>query len=65
MRSAAVIAVAVVAFIANIHATSAAYLPLKPKPSPERVAQQKSEQSSGPAEREQLFQQFLEWLRTR
>jgi hypothetical protein len=65
MRDAAIIAVVAGAFVATIHATNAAYLPLKPKPSQERVADQKRERSNGPTDREQLFQQFLEWLRSR
>ena len=62
MRSAAIIAAVLAAYIATIHATSAADLPLKPRPSQERVADQKRERSNGPAERA-LFQQFLEWLK--
>jgi hypothetical protein len=65
MRDAAIIAVIAGAFVATIHATNAAYLPLKPKPSLERVADQKRERTSSPTEREELFQQFLEWLRNR
>lgn len=65
MRSAAIVAVVLGALSANIQATNAADLPLKPKPSQERVADQKGQRSNGPAEREQLFQQFLEWLKSR
>lgn len=65
MRSAATVAVVLGAFMANIHATNAADMPLKPKSQQERVADQKRQRSDGPAEREQLFQQFLEWLKSR
>lgn len=65
MRSAATVAVVLGAFMANIHATNAADLPLKPKPPRDRVADQTRQRSNGAAEREQLFQQFLEWLKSR
>ena len=64
MRNAGTAALVVVGLAVGSCAAGAAYLPLKPKPAPERVASQKQPAPS-PQTREQLFQQFLEWLRRR
>jgi hypothetical protein len=74
MRNAGTAALVVVGLVVGSCAAGAAYLPLKPKPAPERVASQQpapervasqKRPAPSPQTSEQLFQQFLEWLRRR
>jgi hypothetical protein len=47
----------------GLHATFGADLPVKPRQLSERAIDQKRPRSVEPVSHEQLFQQFLEWLR--
>jgi hypothetical protein len=64
MRNAGKAALVVAGLAVGSYAAGAADLPVKAKPAPERVASQ-GRQGPSPETTEQLFQQFLEWLRRR
>jgi hypothetical protein len=64
MRSTGKAALVVMALAVSINAAGAADLPVKPKPAAERISDQRLQPSS-PERTEQLFQQFLDWLRQR
>jgi hypothetical protein len=64
MRNAGTAALVVVGLAVGSYAASAADLPIRPKPAAERVASQKRPATS-PQTTEQLFQQFLDWLKRR